>query len=302
MSEIFEALLKAQREADERRTSTTGAPQFADSPSAGRTPAPPQMPPPAPPRVASARPRRRWALPKWGRSTNGHGHDTPLIMSAKAHPHMAEQFRVLRTHIESVGPCSVMVSSSLAGEGKTVCAVNLALTLSMRTAAGVILVDADLRHSSVGKYFGLAGRPGLVEYLLGEAEWEACLVSTPQARLRILPAGGHTVMAPELLGSERLHQLITGIRNQYPDHVVVFDGPPILLTADPMVMARHMDHIVLVVRAGMTPRDAVMKAVHAIGAERFIGVVLNGATDSLSDYYHYGRRYGYYGRPADAAR
>jgi capsular exopolysaccharide synthesis family protein len=172
----------------------------------------------------------------------------------------------------------------------------------MRPTAGVVLIDADLRHSSIGKYFGVAGRPGLVEYLLGEAEWEACLVSTPQARLRILPAGGHTAMAPELLGSERLHQLITGIRDQYPDHVVVFDGPPILLTADPMMMARHIDHVVLVVRAGVTPRDAVLKAVQAIGAERLIGVVLNGTTESLTEYYHYGRRYGYYGQPADASR
>ena len=302
MSEIFEALLKAQREADERRAPGTGTPVSADPASAGTTPSPASLPPPAASRAASRRSRRKWALLKWGSSTNGNGHAQPLVMSSKGHPQLAEQFRVLRTHIESVGPCSVMVSSSLAGEGKTVCAVNLALTLSLRPTGGVILVDADLRHSSVGKYFGVAGKAGLVEYLLGEAEWEACLVATQHARLRILPAGRHTAMAPELLGSERLHQLIIGIRKQYPDHVVVFDGPPILLTADPMMMARHIDHVVLVVRAGITPRDAVLKAVQAIGPERVIGVVLNGTTETLADYYHYGRRYGYYGRPADAAR
>lgn len=298
MSEIVEPFLKVRPEVDTARSRTDVSP-----PSGG---IPPRLTPSvvsredalaATPAASRRRHRLRALLTRGG---NGHGQEPDLVISPEDQTQLAEQFRVLRTHIEVLGPCSLMVASSLDREGKTLCAVNLAVTLSLRIGSGVILVDADLRHSCVGAYLGVTGRHGLVEYLLAEAGLDECLLSTRYKDLWLLPAGRHTSMAPELLGSERLHALITDLRARFPNHFIVFDGPPLLLTSDPMVIARHIDRVVLVVRAGVTPRAAVVKAVQAIGPDKFLGVVLNAASESVSDYYYYGRRYGYY-RPPDSS-
>ncbi|HVO25005.1 MAG TPA: polysaccharide biosynthesis tyrosine autokinase [Candidatus Margulisiibacteriota bacterium] len=200
---------------------------------------------------------------------------------------------MLRTRIEIEKPGTIMITSALDQEGKSLCATNLAIALSRRIGPGVILVDADLRHSSVAAYFGLTEGPGLADCLMGDAQWRDCLVATKHYGLRVLPAGRQTSMACELLGSERMHALTAEIKAELPYHHIVFDTPPILLTADPLVVARYMDHVLLVVRAGVTPRAAVLKAVEALGPDRILGIVFNGATESLSHYYYYGRRYGY---------
>jgi protein-tyrosine kinase len=296
MSDIFDALVKAQREvddgraaADEPRTEPSGEDSgpsagadiesAADRNGAGRE------------RVRVAR-WRNW-LPSWRASRNGHGDGRPLEGSTQGGA-IGEQFRVLRTRIEIEKPGTIMITSALDQEGKTLCATNLAIALSKRIGPGVILVDADLRHSSVAANFGIAETPGLADCLMGEAQWRDCLVATQHYGLRVLPAGSRTSMACELLGSERMHELTAEIKAELPYHHIVFDTPPILLTADPLVVSRYMDHVVLVVRAGMTPRAAVLKAVEALGPDRVMGIVLNDATQNISHYYHYGRKYGYH--------
>jgi protein-tyrosine kinase len=170
----------------------------------------------------------------------------------------------------------------------------------MGIGSGVILIDADLRRPAAGALFGSHGRAGLLECLTGEARWQDCLLPTLYEGLQVLPAGGRSGIAAELLGSEQMGAIIAQLRLEFPQHRILFDTPPILLTADPLVMARHMDHILLVVRAGVTPRRAVSQAIEALGADRFLGVVLNDATDNASDYYHYSGRYFYGGHaPTD---
>ena len=90
-----------------------------------------------------------------------------------------------------------------------------------------------------------------------------------------------------------MHALTAEIKAELPHHHIVFDTPPILLTADPLVVARYMDHVILVVRAGRTPRAAVLKAVEALGPDRVMGIVFNGATRNISHYYNYGGGYVY---------
>ncbi len=239
--------------------------------------------------------RFRWF--PWGpKSTglNGRENGVPLFASG-GRTMIGEQFRVLRTRVEAAGPGTFMISSALGQEGKTLCAVNLTLALSMRIGTDVILVDADLRRSSAGVHFGVEEGPGLVDCLMGEARWQDCLITTKYERLRLLPAGRRTAMAPELLASERMQTVVAELKAALPQHYVLFDTPPILLTADPLVLARHMDRVLLVVRAGVTPRIAVSKAIQSLGANCFMGIVFNDAKDSVSDYYHYRNRYFYTG-------
>jgi len=310
MSEIFEALRKAQREADARRVEGIGRTPGTDvpvAPAAAPAPAAPQAPP-APPVVEPAvahkaappsAPRRHHRLWTWIRAffrgpRRGavQGIPTPLFKAGRGTA-VGEQFRVLRSRIETVGFGTFMVTSALDREGKTLCATNLAFALSTSLGAGVVLIDADLRRPNVGTWFGIRGGNGLAECLLGDARWTECLRTTEYERLRVLPAGRETGLSTELLASERMANLLDEIKAANPRHYVIVDAPPLLLTADPLVLARHVDHAVLVVRAGVTPRAAVQKAIEMLGTERFLGIVLNGASEKFSDYYQY--RYGRYG-------
>jgi capsular exopolysaccharide synthesis family protein len=206
---------------------------------------------------------------------------------------IAEQFRLLRTRVEMAGPSTVMITSALDNEGKTICAINLAKALSMSIGAGVILIDADLRHPSTAQLLDLRTDPGLVDYLTGDVDWRACVQTIDAAHLRVIPAGTTSSMiAPELLGSARLAQLITEVQAEFPGHYVVFDAPPLLLTVDPLVLARQVDHVLLVVRAAVTPRAAVLKAIESLGPERLRGIVFNAATQQLGNYYYRDYYYG----------
>jgi len=293
MSDIFDALQKAQRETERQGGPRTAAPAPGAAASGNGT-SPHPAPPAALPSPAAARRDRRggWRSRLWSAvHGNGHVHHGALLVSPDSV--IGEQFRVLRTRVESVGPGTLMLTSALDREGKTVCAANLAISLSRSIGPDVILVDADLRNSSVGAYFDIPRKPGLADVLLGEADWHDCLAPTRYSGLHVLPAGRHTPMACELLGSERMRQLVTQLKTEFPRQYLLFDTPPILLTADPEVVARHMDHVVLVVRAGAAPRAAVLKAIEGLHTEHLLGIVFNEATESVSSYYYYGRGYGY---------
>ena len=298
MSDIFDALQKAQREAESRRSPATAAPGTVPSNNGDRPATAPAAAEPAP-AAGARRPHRggwrSWVWPAPHR--NGHAYRGALIASPDSV--IGEQFRVLRTRVETVGPGKFMVTSALDREGKTACAANLAIALSMSVGPEVILVDADLRNSSLGTYFDVPHKPGLADVLLGEADWRDCLAPTRYRGLQVLPAGRRTPMACELLGSERMRQFVTELKAEFPRQYLLFDTPPVLLTADPEVVARHMDHVVIVVRAGVAPRAAVLKAIEALHSEHLLWIVFNEATESVSSYYYYGRGYGYPKRSGD---
>jgi len=291
MSEVFEALQKAQREQDSREAADD--PAGSENGGGSASPGIERAAPSAPVRLRPVqRRRRRTGWFRWLKRTssqNGHGAESTMLVTPNHETTTGEQFRMLRTRIEMAGPGTVMITSALDQEGKTLCATNLAVALSMRIGPGVVLVDADLRHPSVAPYFGLTGSPGLVDCLLGEARWEDCIVPTGYERLKVLPAGRRSAVAPELLGSERMGAVMSELKLHLPTSYIVVDAPPLLVTTDPMVIARQMDHILLVVRANVTPRAAVLKAVETVGANRIFGVILNDVTDALSHYYYYGR-------------
>lgn len=297
MSEIFEALRKAQK-----NRSPADQAAVAEQPAVpsrrwlAEQPAGAAEAPAAPARAREAKAPGWFARLRSSWSDNGRDtpEDAPLLLQPGTLMH--EQFRLLRTRMEMAGPGTTMITSALDNEGKTICAINLARALSMSIGTGVILVDADLRHPSTAHLLGIRTHPGLVDYLTGEADWRACLQSHDDGRLRVIPAGTSSPIAPELLGSPRLPQLMAELKAEYPNEYVVFDAPPLLLTVDPLVLARHVDHVLLVVRAGSTPRAVVVKAMEALGPERLRGIVFNAATQDMGHYYY--RDY-YYGAPSN---
>lgn len=283
MSEIFEALKKAQRQVDERhlpaeRTHAGGngsAPPAALSPTAADD--------------VRGKAARNGSVARNGKAPVS----TDLLVTADDRTHVSEQFRVLRTRVELAGPGLYMLTSALDQEGKTLCAANLTVALSMGMESEVLVVDADLRHPSVGARFGAHGQRGLVDCLNGKADWRDCIMSTRYRGVSVLPAGRPSSLAPELLASSRMEKTIDELKREFPDHFLIVDAPPLLLTSDPLVLARHMDRILLVVRAGVTPRAAVIKAVEVLGPEHIFGVIFNGAQEHFSHRYYYGGRYPY---------
>jgi protein-tyrosine kinase len=220
---------------------------------------------------------------------------------------VADQFRVLKrpllTSAKATGDAAVhhgnliMVTSALIGEGKSFSSVNLAMSIAMELDSTVLLVDADVARPSVLRMLGLPPGPGLLDVLEGKADMASVLLKTSIDKLTILPSGTPHIQATELLASDAMRLLLDDMSRRYPDRIVVFDSPPLLLTTEARVLATQMGQIVMVVQADKTLQADVEHALAAIKGCPHINLVLNKArVDSTGGYYRgsgYGYGYGY---------
>jgi protein-tyrosine kinase len=190
----------------------------------------------------------------------------------------------------------VMVTSAFPGEGKSFCAINLALSIAAERDHQVLLVDADVARPSIPRELGFSGGPGLMNLLLepGSRDVSELVLRTNVDKLAILPAGRRHELATELLASQTMSRFLEQLSARYPDRVIIFDSPPLLVTTESRVLATHMGQIVMIVAAGSTPKAAVTEALQTIdGAAEVIGVVLNRARGGRSGGYGlYGYGYG----------
>ena len=217
----------------------------------------------------------------------------------------SEQFRKLRTQLLRLRlpqpPKTILVTSSRAGEGKTLISANLAAGIAHEFSAYALLVDSDLRNPSLGNWFGIANGYGLSDYLVGRKEISDLLFKTEIERLRVLLGGTLQDNPTELIGSARMESLIKELKSRYNDRYIIFDSTPLLATSEPEVLSRLVDGILIVVRAGETPRETVKQAISSLEKEKILGVVLNdlqfksrGLTNRYfgSNDSYYGYRYG----------
>jgi protein-tyrosine kinase len=200
----------------------------------------------------------------------------------------------------------IMVASALPGDGKTFTGVNLALSLAMEKDRSVLLVDGDVAKPHVSRLFGVENEPGLLDVLKDPAkDVRSVILPTDIRGLSVLPAGSHSETATELLASERMAQIVTRLSQLSPRGIVLFDSLPLLITSEARVLLTLMGQIVLVVRANVTPQQAVRDAVEMIGDKK-LWLVLNQAEVHGAIGYYYGSQYGYrkgYGQPEqDAAK
>lgn len=219
----------------------------------------------------------------------------PLVYVDRPKSLAAEAYRTIRTGIllSQAGhpPRTILVTSAQSSEGKTTTASNLAATLAS-TGGNVLLIDADLRRPAVHKYFGLErGLLGVVEVLTGQVSLDDAIVPEVVTRVSILPSGRIPPNPAELLGSPEMQQLIKHLSERY-DYVIV-DCPPVLPVTDTVILSRYVDGVVLVVKAGVTPRRVVTDAknrLRHVGAH-LLGTVLNNVNVTGGDYYYYNRYY-----------
>lgn len=183
----------------------------------------------------------------------------------------------------------IMLTSALPGEGKTFCAINLAMSLAMEMDHTVLLVDADVARPSILSTLGLETEPGLMDVLLDEKlDLSDVMLKTNVNTLSILPAGMSHRHATELLASLAMSNLLNDISTRYSDRIVIFDSPPLLQTTEAHVLASQMGQIVLVVEAENTTQQAVKNALQQIEANTHISLIYNKAEPFLS-----GEKYGY---------
>lgn len=189
----------------------------------------------------------------------------------------------------------IMVASALPGEGKSYTTINLALSMALEKDITVILVDADLAKPHVSRSFGVVDEPGLVDALQDSAiDIESLVIPTDVPGLCILPAGAHVDTATELLASTRMQQVVARLSQVDKRRIVLFDSPPLLLTNESRVLTEVVGQVLVVVRAGVTARRAVIDAVSKITEGRAVSLVLNqAASGSEEGYYGYGE-YGTY--------
>jgi capsular exopolysaccharide synthesis family protein len=216
-------------------------------------------------------------------------------------PNFAEAFRVIRTNVlfssADPGGQSVLVTSTGPGEGKSLVAANLAISLA-QAGKRVLLLDADLRKPMVHQVFDVPQEPGLSNYLVGSAKAGDVVIKSFIEGLWLCPAGRLPPNPAELLGSDRCASFLRALRDNHFDWVVV-DSPPVMAVADSSIISHVVSGVLFVVGADMTSRHAAGRAVDQLESTRarFFGAVLNRADLERNAYYYrqyYRREYATY--------
>jgi exopolysaccharide/PEP-CTERM locus tyrosine autokinase len=214
---------------------------------------------------------------------------------------LAEEFRVIKRPVltnargKSAAPVlnanRVMITSALAGEGKTYVSLNLAMSLAMEFDTSVLLVDADASRPAVLDRLGLPPSKGLLDLLIDpKLPVESVLLGTNVDRLSILPAGTQQTHATELLASDGMSRLVEYLAYGDPGRIVLFDTPPLLAASESRVLAAHMGQVIMVIAADDTPQSSVTEALASVENCPVVVTLLNKVSPSDSGNY-----YGSYG-------
>ncbi len=217
--------------------------------------------------------------------------DSPVIFSGNEAGQIAtESYRALRTRllrmVSTQGLRSVVVSSAVPGEGKTLTSLNLALCCAQLQDMRVLVIDGDLRTRGLTGLLGHSPGIGLSEVLGGQATFGDAILSTEIPNLYVLGAGSTTVSPPELFAGDRWKEFIGWCSESFK--LILVDSPPILPLADFELIAGVCDGVLVVVRARHTQREALRKASTHIDAKKLLGVVLNASdSETRNGYYYY---------------
>jgi capsular exopolysaccharide synthesis family protein len=208
----------------------------------------------------------------------------------------AEQFKILRTNIlfplAGQPPRSILLTSTVPGEGKTFAAANLAISIALNINRYVLLIDADLRKPQLHTRFGFPSMPGLSDYLAENRPLSSLLLHTKVEKLTLLPGGLPPKNPSELISSERMASLINEVSHRYPDRLIVIDAPPPAMAAETGVLARQVDGILVVVLFGSTRRKDLADLIAHMGEKKILGSIVNRIETASSRYYGY--KYGGY--------
>jgi len=206
------------------------------------------------------------------------------IIAGFAHDPRADLFRMLRAQVLQKlavsGGTTLGICSPNPGEGKTLIAANLAVSMAMDANHTVFLADLDLRRPSLADCFGLTMQVGLSDYLFDGAPLSDCLVNPGIDRLVLLPAGRAMNNSSEALTSPQMVNLARELKTRYPDRFVIYDLPPLLSSDDALVFLPQVDATLLIVREGKTRTGEVQRAIELLDERNLLGTVLNRSAEA----------------------
>lgn len=202
---------------------------------------------------------------------------------------VAEQFRTLRGRIDSVAAhrpiTTIAVTSANSNEGKSTASINLASVTAMSLGRKVLLIDCDLRRARIHSSLGLSPEAGIAEVLLGQVSLDEALVKVGDLSLEVLGVRQAPPNPSELLASGQMRELVAEVSSRYDR--VILDTPATLGLPDSKIISELCDGLVVVVRAGVTPREDVHATLDVLDSQRLLGVVLNGVDTSRDPYGYY---------------
>jgi len=281
MPKHYEALQRAEQE---RRRKATGV----------------EAPPPAAlPFEGASMSAARAKTPGWFARLFGAGIDTRLegpddvnkrrIALLQPDSYVTEQYRSLRGRLDSLASQrplkTIAVMSANAGEGKSTCAVNLAVVTAMSVGRSVLLIDCDLRRPKIHTTLGLSPQLGVAEILLNKATLDEAILKLDGVNLDVLPVRSVPPNPSELLASPEMRQLIEEAASRYDR--VILDTPACLGLPDAKSISELCDGLVMVVRAGITAEEEVRSALDILDRRRVVGLVLNGSEATREQYGYY---------------
>jgi capsular exopolysaccharide synthesis family protein len=311
MSRVYEALKKAesQRAGAVRIAEPAATPVAPAAPPAGGTPTSSGMPITNRLPISSGalsrsaalkpddvQPLRETALPflEPAAVPSGSRRGPLLVVGQRQYAAAAEHFHVFSRRLQdwAVGHDKRVftITSALSDEGKSFISLNLAASLA-RLGNHVILVDADLRASSLHHSFNLVAAKGLVDYLDGTADLTSCLHATSIPGLWLVPAGGAIREPAEALGGQRMRDFLSEARAMVPAPYVIIDTPAASAVPEPQILGRLSDALVIVVAANRTPRELVKQTIEKAAETTIFGIALNRFEPPRSTVAHYPDKY-----------
>jgi len=207
---------------------------------------------------------------------------------------VSEEYKKLRSLVRKLTKKdqflnTLLITSTVGNEGKTITSLNLAMALAQEYDHTVLLVDADLRRPSIHRYLNLTPKVGLVNCLQDGLPVENALIKTGLGKLVFLPAGGPVDNHMELLSSKRMKNLLKELKTRYPERYVILDTPPALPFADAQILGSEVDGVIYVIREGFAKTEQIKEAIDSLKGANILGSVYNDAVVSNSR-----GRYSYY--------
>ncbi|MCP1677137.1 receptor protein-tyrosine kinase [Natronocella acetinitrilica] len=186
----------------------------------------------------------------------------------------------------------IMVTSAQPGEGKTFTSINLALSIAQDPDFSVTLVDGDVSRAHTSKIFGIRDEPGLLDLLADESlSASEVILPTTVDSLTVLPAGRAHSLSEELLSSARMERVVSALADRSTRHIILFDSPPLLVSAEAITLSANVGQILVVVKSAATPRHYVVAAVELLDPNKAVSLVLNQSLGGLGGD-DYGSYYG----------
>lgn len=203
---------------------------------------------------------------------------------------MSMNFDVLRTHVlqkmEENGWRTLAITSPTPESGKTVIAINLAMSIAQQTNKSAILVDFDLRRPKIGNYLGLPMEKSLNDLLEGTVELADVLVNPDIPRLVVLPTKHPIKNSSETLSSKKISNLISELRNRYESRIVILDLPPVLISDDAIALLPQVDCVLMVVANATSTKQEIQESLRLISTANLLGTVFNKAEIEPRAYYY----------------